>query len=306
VSTKPLGAMILGRIGDIYGRNRAITIAMIATSIASFIICILPTYQEIGIAAAFILSVARMIIAASTSSGSDGVRIYVYEKIDPKYKNFGSGLSAISTITGSLLASYSAWFFTQESFEEHSWRYTFLIGSCASLAVCILRQFVEKDSIEKEQNYVLYKEMTLLNIIRQNLKLFILCTIIAGTIGASYGFNFTFFVNHNAVVLNNISSSDMQFYRSIGIALYIVFAIMGGWLADVFNSRICASSAIVTIILLNILNCYLIEQGLFYISLYLLISALLPIAIIPALTLLNSAIPKVIRYRIFSMCHSWI
>ena len=233
------------------------------------------------------------------------MRIYVYEKIDPKYKNLGSGLSTISTITGSLLASYSAWFFTQESFSAHSWRYTFLIGSCASLTVCILRQFVEKnDDIKKEQNYAIYKEMSLLDIIRQNLQLFLLCTIIAGTIGASYGFNFTFFVNHNAVVLNNISLSDMQFYRSIGIALYIVFAIIGGWLADVFSSRICASSAIVAIILLNILNCYLIEQGLLYISLYLLISALLPIATIPALTLLNSAIPKVIRYRIFSMCHS--
>ena len=304
VSTKPFGAIVLGRIGDIYGRDRAITVSMLVTGLASLAICILPTYHSIGIVAAFILSLLRMLIASSTSSGSDGVRIYIYEKIDKKYKNLGSGLSTISTITGSFIASYSAWFFTQEAFPEHYWRFTFLIGSCASITICMIRKFLDKaSSMQEEVNYGQYKNMSLFSIMKQNIRLVVLCAIVAGTIGASYGFQFTFFVNHNFAVLKNVSSSDMQFYRSSGIALYIIFAIFGGWIADLMSARVIASSALSGILLLNGINCYLIKQNTFYVSLYLAISALLPMATIPSLTLLNSAVPKVIRYRIFSMCH---
>jgi hypothetical protein len=75
--------------------------------------------------------------------------------------------------------------------------------------------------------------------------------------------------------------------------------------ADIFSARLTASIAIISILLLNLINCYLCNKGIFSLYLYLLMSAILPMASIPCLTLLNSAIPKVIRYRIFSICHGF-
>jgi hypothetical protein len=47
----------------------------------------------------------------------------------------------------------------------------------------------------------------------------------------------------------------------------------------------------------------MIEQNTLSIPLYLSICALLPFVTMPALTLLQSSIPKVIRYRLFSLSH---
>ena len=84
VCAKPIGALLLGRIGDIYGRQRAINIAIIITAAASFVIGVLPSYSMIGMASAFILLLMRMFITSCSSSGTDGVRVYIYEKMSNK------------------------------------------------------------------------------------------------------------------------------------------------------------------------------------------------------------------------------
>jgi MFS family permease len=307
VLSKPIGAVVLGRIGDLYGRQKTINIGIIITAIASFIISILPSYEQIGMLAPIILLLGRMCITSCASSGSDGVRLYIYEKISKTKKNLGSGLTTISTIGGSFLASASAWFFTLELFPSYFWRFAYLSGAIAGVLVVIIRNFLVKDedlNLETESNYEQYKDMPLWQILKQNILLFSLCVIIAGGIGASYQFNFVFWGTFNSEILKNIDESSMQFYRSVGIILYMVFAVIGGLIADLTSPRATATVAILGIIALGSINCYFISQNNLSISIYLLSSALLPFITMPALTLLKSSIPKVIRYRLFSLSHS--
>jgi MHS family proline/betaine transporter-like MFS transporter len=96
----------------------------------------------------------------------------------------------------------------------------------------------------------------------------------------------------------------MQHYRSLGIILYMIFAIIGGWTADVTNSKSTALIGTFFITIISLVNCYMIDQNTLCIPLYLSTCALLPFVTMPALTLLQSSIPKVIRYRLFSLAHS--
>jgi MFS family permease len=180
VCAKPVGALLLGRIGDVYGRQKAINIAISVTAAASFVIGILPGYAMIGVLSAFILLLMRMCIASCSSSGTDGVRLYIYEKISSKRKNLAAGLTTISTVGGSLVASLSAWFFTLSNFAEYYWRYAFLLGSVAGLLVTLLRSYgdLSQDiALKQENKYEQYKNMSLFKIVRQNLKLFMLVPI---------------------------------------------------------------------------------------------------------------------------------
>lgn len=306
VCAKPIGALLLGRIGDVYGRQKAINIAIALTAAASFVIAILPAYETIGVASALILLLMRMCIASCASSGSDGVRLYIYEKIDSRRKNLGSGMTTLSTVGGSFVASISAWFFTLGTFPAYSWRFAFLAGSIAGLLITMLRNCVDisqDNALKQESSYEHYKNMPLFTIVRQNLQVFTLCVIVAGGIGASYAFNFIFLVNFNFEVLQNIDASSMQYYRSVGIILYMTFAIVGGWVADCTSAILTSSFAIIGIILVSGINCYLLAHGTLSIPIYLTICALLPFVTMPALTLLQSSIPKVIRYRLFSLSH---
>ncbi|HMB76009.1 MAG TPA: MFS transporter, partial [Kiloniellaceae bacterium] len=48
---RPLGGMLFGRIGDLFGRRRALTLSMMAMALPTVLIACLPTYETIGIAA---------------------------------------------------------------------------------------------------------------------------------------------------------------------------------------------------------------------------------------------------------------
>jgi MHS family proline/betaine transporter-like MFS transporter len=49
--SRPLGAIMFGRLGDKYGRKKALTTSMILMAIPTGCIGLLPTYEMIGIAA---------------------------------------------------------------------------------------------------------------------------------------------------------------------------------------------------------------------------------------------------------------
>src|SRR6476619_5338730 len=96
----------------------------------------------------------------------------------------------------------------------------------------------------------------------------------------------------------------MQSYISIGIVIYALCSVAGGWLADNISPRIVASIAALIIICLSIIQCYFFRSGKLSLVLFLCNCGLLPLVNTPCLTLLKSFIPKVIRHRLFSLIHS--
>lgn len=307
VAAKPLGAIVLGKIGDVYGRQRAINIAIAITAFASSVIGLLPNYAQLGVFSLVVLLVMRMCIASCCSAGSDGVRIYFYEMVDKKWQHSAAALGAFASISGSLVASASAWFFTLSSFPQYYWRFSLIVGSLLGIAVLLARFLVygkQNQEMASEEHYDEYKSMSLPTIVKRNFKLFVSCVILAGGIGASYSFNFIFLTTYYFEVLKLLDQSAMQSYRSMGILLYMVFALIGGLGADLSSSRKIAIPAGVSIIVLCLINCYLLANQKFLISIYLACCALAPMVSMPALRLMTSSVPKVIRYRIFSLCHS--
>ena len=57
---RPLGGIILGRVGDTHGRKTALLITIALMAVGTVLIGMLPTYAAIGIAAPLLLVVARL------------------------------------------------------------------------------------------------------------------------------------------------------------------------------------------------------------------------------------------------------
>ena len=72
---KPIGSIVLGKIGDLKGRSNSFKISLIGTAIASFVLFATPSYQQIGWLACASLLICRMAICTFVTGGSDGVRI---------------------------------------------------------------------------------------------------------------------------------------------------------------------------------------------------------------------------------------
>jgi MFS family permease len=304
---KPAGAIIFGKIGDIQGRSNSFSISLIGTAIASLIIFIVPSYEKIGILSAFILLIARMAICAFVSSGSDGVRLYVYEHLDKSRQCLGIGITTIFTQAGSLTASLSAWLFTLDILPGYSWRFAFLLGSLMGVGVLIvmrLSDFSDGLKVEVNPEFERFKEQSIAKIIKTNRKLFTLCLLLAGSIGSTTQFVIIFFGTFNFQILQTIDSSKMQNFISIAIFIYMVLSIISGYLADRFGRYPQAVIGAFCAVIFSMLQALELSRGLLNPAFYFLSVASLPFITMPAAAILKESIPVSIRYRLFSLSHA--
>jgi len=307
MAAKPLGAVILGRIGDIYGRSNSFNVSLTGCAIAAVIISLIPSYEQIGIYSSFILLLARMAICTLVSSGSDGVRIYIYEHIGKEKECLSMGLSVVFTHSGSLVASMSAWFFTLDFMPNYSWRIAFLLGSIMCLILIYYKmkfQIKDQVDIKKSLNFESFKDLSIKKIVQKNIRLFLYCTILAGAIGSTNQFFIIFFSTYNFEILKNISRSHMQFYNIIAIFLYILFGIIAGYVGDRFNRYKVVNIAIIFILILSLCHIYVLSSSAINVPLFFLSSASLPFVTIPATAILAGSIPVALRYRILSLSHA--
>ncbi|MCB1767692.1 MAG: MFS transporter [Candidatus Competibacteraceae bacterium] len=58
---RPLGGVLFGRIGDRVGRQRALTLSVVAMAIPTVLMGCLPTYEAMGIAAPIVIVALRIV-----------------------------------------------------------------------------------------------------------------------------------------------------------------------------------------------------------------------------------------------------
>jgi len=307
MAAKPVGAVIFGKIGDVVGRSNSFKISLIGTAIASIILFITPSYESIGLLSAFILLIARMIICAFVSSGSDGVRIYIYENIDKSKQCLGVGVTSLFAQAGSLTASVSAWFFTMNSMPDYSWRFAFLIGGIIGFVILIAMSKTNLSDMKPVKNHPRFEEfrdLSIGTIVKSNKGLFFWCTLLAGGIGSTNQFILIFFGTYNFEILKIIDRALMQSYISLAIIAYMIFSIVGGYLADKFDRYKVTIYASIMVIILSIMLSISLNQMVMRAELFIAIAAVMPFITMPSAAILKQSIPVVIRYRLFALSHA--
>ncbi|MBP9743088.1 MAG: MFS transporter, partial [Burkholderiales bacterium] len=101
---RPFGSLLFGRIGDKYGNHYAVTLSIWLMAISSGIICLLPSYQTIGIFAPLFLVLLRVCQGLSAGGQFSGL-ITIAINTTTKNTSFLVSLVHAIAIIGSLLAS---------------------------------------------------------------------------------------------------------------------------------------------------------------------------------------------------------
>lgn len=79
---RPVGALIFGWIGDHIGRKSTIIITTVMMAISCIVMANLPTYAQIGIAAAWIMTICRIAQGMSSMGEIMGAEVYLTEMIE--------------------------------------------------------------------------------------------------------------------------------------------------------------------------------------------------------------------------------
>jgi len=129
---RPFGAVVFGRIGDIVGRKNTFLATMTIMGTATFLVGILPTYSDIGVAAPILLVSLRLFQGLAIGGEYGGAAIYVAEHSPADQRGYQTSWINATATLGLLLslfvimgtrASMSA-----DDFAEWGWRVPFLIS----------------------------------------------------------------------------------------------------------------------------------------------------------------------------------
>lgn len=143
---RPVGGIILGSLGDKYGRKSVFTISILCTAIPSFIIGVLPTYNQIGYLATAILIIARIFQGFSSGAELPGAVTFIAEKYSRKnyyyycaWIPFGANLSIAA---GSLLIRSMTNLMSHDVLYAYGWRIPFLFGGLLAVIGFYIRQHI--------------------------------------------------------------------------------------------------------------------------------------------------------------------
>src|SRR5499426_3679432 len=129
---RPLGAFLFGWMGDRIGRKYTFLVTLSGMGLGTGAIGLIPTYQAIGLAAAFILFLLRLIQGLCLGGEYGGAITYVAEHISDEKRGYYTGWLQTSPTLG-IVVSLAVIIGTQrylgtEAFNDWGWRVPFLIS----------------------------------------------------------------------------------------------------------------------------------------------------------------------------------
>jgi MHS family proline/betaine transporter-like MFS transporter len=145
---RPLGGIVIGRLGDTQGRKAALVLTIFMMAFGTVGIGLLPSYQSIGIWAPILLVALRIVqgIAAGGEWGTSTA--FIIEWSPPARRGFFGSFQQVSTAGGSLLGSATAAILTSSltssAMLEWGWRVPFLLGAVLLIVGVYLRQNAEE------------------------------------------------------------------------------------------------------------------------------------------------------------------
>ncbi|MGY3563975.1 MFS family permease [Bradyrhizobium sp. USDA 4463] len=130
---RPFGALVFGRFGDLFGRKYIFLTTIAIMGASTLVVGLLPTSDQIGIAAPIILVALRILQGLAISGEFGGAAIYVAEHAPPGRRGFYTGWIP-ACIAFSLLLSLAVILLTQSvldeaQFKQWGWRIPFLASA---------------------------------------------------------------------------------------------------------------------------------------------------------------------------------
>jgi MHS family proline/betaine transporter-like MFS transporter len=174
----PLGAIICGHIGDTLGRKRILALALAFVSISSFLISVLPTYDQIGLSASILFLFLRSVQTLGFGGDAVGLVTFILEDAPSKHRGLFGGFMSTGSAAGVLFASL---FVTladplQDPSSPWKWRFPLCLGAIGMLiAIYVYRTLGETETFKhyKAQHYV--KKWPLLDLLKNKKFIFLKC-----------------------------------------------------------------------------------------------------------------------------------
>lgn len=129
-AARPLGGLVFGHFGDRIGRKKLLMVSLVMMGAATFLIGLLPTYNQIGLAAPLLLIFLRLVQGFAVGGEWGGAVLTVTEYGDAGRRGWWAGWVQAGVPAGNLLAAGGlallSFVLSDADFLAWGWRIPFL------------------------------------------------------------------------------------------------------------------------------------------------------------------------------------
>jgi len=145
---RPLGGVVFGWLGDKIGRQKVLAATLMIMAASTFAVGLLPGYAQIGIWAAVLLVLFKVIQGFSTGGEYAGATTFVSEYAPDKRRGFFASFldmgSYLGFALGAALVSVLQLTLGQDTMEQWGWRIPFLVAGPLGLIAVYFRSKIEE------------------------------------------------------------------------------------------------------------------------------------------------------------------
>ncbi|WP_035995852.1 MFS transporter [Paraburkholderia caribensis] len=152
---RPVGGVLCGHIGDRYGRKTVMMLTLLTMGAATMCMGLLPTYQQIGIAAPIALVLLRILQGLAAGGEWSGSILMIHESAPPSRRGALAAWSPSGAAFGFVLSTAAfllAQTLSSDDFLSWGWRVPFL----CSVVLVVLGLWMRR-SVEESADFVAVK-----------------------------------------------------------------------------------------------------------------------------------------------------
>lgn len=243
---RPLGALVFGYIGDVYGRTRSLFCTLAGMGIVSGCIALSPTYLQAGILAPIVFCLGRALQNFFVAGENMGGAIFILENSSEKRHDLLSSLYSASAMGGHLLASFGVYSISQYYAFDPGWRFLYLCGCITALFGCMIRRtpFTAQSSVKFSQTMTNVKHT-----LRSNRGLLLIIIITSGFAHATYSIALVL-MNGFIPLVSSLTKTEVMKINTYLLAFDFCAFPFFGWVASkVSREKLMLSISFAVVIL---------------------------------------------------------
>ena len=146
--SRPIGALVLGHLGDTRGRKTVLIVCMFIMGISTMAVGLLPTYAQVGLLAPALLVALRLVQGFAVAGEISGASSMSLEHAPFGRRGFYSSFAVQGVQAGQIIAAAVflplAAYLPDDSFQAWGWRIPFLLSAVIIVAAWWIRREIDE------------------------------------------------------------------------------------------------------------------------------------------------------------------
>ncbi|MFF8895636.1 MFS transporter [Brevibacterium casei] len=267
--SRPFGALILGPIGDKFGRRTVLIITVLGMGTITALIGATPSYAVIGIAAPIIIVILRLAQGAFAGSEWTSAAAYIGESAPAGkraiYASVVTGTAGLAFLVGTVTAAVLTGVMDEASLNSWGWRLPFVASLVMAVVAIYIRRKLVDTPVFEELERKRATDSVEPTATSAKAKAFVMTLAFAGIFGVSLYYLITFMNNFLSTSVG-MDRLDALVVCGIVMAIYVAFNPLVGVLTDRWGRRPVLFTGLIGLIVWSIPAFMLMSTGSMWLS----------------------------------------